>query len=287
LHRTLGKATPILGMFVKLRNHSNSFPTNHKNITTEIGHRRKEFMHLKPLLVLSLLFVVFITFVGQALGQTYTSGVKQGDIFTYDFNISWSSTNPNVQTPQSWIDQNITRSVQVSVSSVSGSIITGTTTYNYANGTSETLNLTADVSRGGELQLYFIASNLGVNDALGTSFYSSKYRINETISKSYSGSIRETNHMRFEGSTNYDYYYDKSTGALVEYFYQINQKLTDQNNNPYNTTVLGSYKINYSSVWVVSVIPEFPSTIIVSFLMAAIVLTAIFYRGKQYRLKQG
>jgi hypothetical protein len=195
-----------------------------------------------------IVFLLFPLVISKAAAQTRLPGVAVGDVFVYDCNVLWTSTDPNATVPTMWLEQNKTRGIRDVITNVTGSVVTWEQTTYYSNGTESSESLGMDVQYGGEVSIFFIAANLNANDTIGIGFYGSKYWINETILKTYPEGPRETNYLDLNREDiHYDYYYDKETGLLVDYCVQVKQD---------NSTAFVSLRLESSSVWVVTAFPQ-------------------------------
>lgn len=220
--------------------------------------------------------------------QTRKVGVSEGDWFKYgDISFDWSSNDPNatISDPE-W---NETEWMMISILDVSGTNINGQKTVHYKNGTEETSGGYVDIDTGdGEnFTSFIISADLEENDAIYTSGYYSNLKINETIVRTYPDGVRNTNHLNttmedheVNGTEIYyyqslNYYWDQSTGVLVEIYWEsLNQT------GEYVTTASESIRITDSNIWV---IPEFPTS--TSILILLVVLTSTIAICKRRLLK--
>jgi hypothetical protein len=228
-----------------------------------------------------LLFLLCFTISGITIAQTQTVGVKQGDVFEYYMSSSFSSTLTSTP-PAELVELNQTEWLRVTVTGVSGSQILTQVTTHYRNGTEINSDGSSDIETGeGSGGPPFIGANLSKNDLINPSA-SEPWYINETVTITYKNGPRETNHLRLERTENSDtvgeytqindYYFDKSTGVLVEY--------TSEFSYTGLTSITQSTLIS-SNVWV---IPEFPAFIILPvFMMATLFAVAakkrLFHRS--------
>jgi hypothetical protein len=126
-----------------------------------------------------------------------------------------------------------------------------------------------------------IAPNLNANDVVYP-LGNSSFTINETVTRTYPGGVRETDHF-IANTTNlgeYAYvfdsvYFDKQTGVMVEWYTERFPL-----SNPNEKTSL-QWKIKDSNVWTV---PEFPSLLILPLFMIATLLAVIAYKKKRARI---
>jgi hypothetical protein len=202
-----------------------------------------------------------------------TVGVSQGDVFEYDMVTHWNSLL-TATPPSELLELNQTEWIRVAVTGVSGSQILTRITTHYRNGTEIGSDESCDIETlefsGGPP---FIGANLGRNDLVNPSA-SEPWYINETVTRTYKNGPRQTNHLKLETISDspdvgeisliYDYYFDKSTGVTVEYYYEFSYS---------GLTSITQSKIISSNVWV---IPEFPSFIILpAFMMITLFAVAI------------
>lgn len=151
-------------------------------------------------------------------------GVSQGDVFEYNMIVHWNS--PSESAPAEIIELNQTKMIKVTVVEVSGSLISTKISTSYLNGTESTSDGSCNIETGECIGLPFIGANLEKNDLVNPSASESWY-VNETVTRTYQDGPRETNHLKIEDNvtleevgevkSTYDYYFDKSTGVLVEY----------------------------------------------------------------------
>jgi hypothetical protein len=214
----------------------------------------------------SLVFLLCFATMSITLAQAQTVvGVSQGNVFEYDIVSHWSSLFTDT-VPAELVELNQTEWIRVTVTGVSGSQIQTQSVAHYRNGTEISSDDSCDIETG-EISggLPFIAANLGKGSLVNPSA-PEKWYINETVTKTYKDGSRETNHLNLEYtgnssdigefSTIYNYYFDKNTGALVEYSSEFSYS---------GVTSITQSKIISSNVWV---IPEFPSVIILSLFIA-------------------
>lgn len=245
---------------------------------------------LLTLLLMSLLSAMIVT----SSAQTRTVGVSPGDWFKGNITVNWSSNDPNATFPPSsyeWLEEmNETDWMLISVLSVSGTNITLQSTSHFKNG-NETIEsgwLNIDTGEG-NMTWMAISANLNANDTLYTSGPISHYTINETLTRTYPDSVRETNllNMTYEYSwtideTQYYYYFtenfywDKAAGILVEdYFGEINQT------GEYTTSWSSLYRITESNVWVV---PEFPTWTAILIVFVIITAATVLYKRRPIKI---
>lgn len=161
-------------------------------------------------------------------------GVKDGDNFTYSFEVLWSSNNPSVVVPQEFSDMNKTISIHFNVTSAGGTMANLNITRMMRDGTQTSTQGYVEVVRGSgvEAQLFIIGANLTAGDkaypepdpaAVAAGAAAESFTITETLNKTYLGTSRPVNRYteRVTNSTTGDYvdrnaYYDQATGVLLE-----------------------------------------------------------------------
>lgn len=209
-----------------------------------------------------------------ASAQLGTVGIVGGNWFMYgNITASWNSTDPNAQPPaiveaygqMQWIILNFT--------DVVGTTVLGQFTFHFKNG-NETSQPggSIDVDTGdGPLNGWLISANLQSGDPV---YNSSILIINETITKSYPSGVRDTNHVRTiipYNATGYsysqDYYWDRSTGVLLENFFEdSNHTGTYVENSSFYVQLTGS------NVWLVPEFPIWTATVLVFVTITFVVL---------------
>jgi hypothetical protein len=227
-----------------------------------------------------LLIFLASTMVESTMASVLTPGVSMSNDFTYDVVAHWRSNEVNGTIPIDLIELNQTTSIEVRIYNVSDSNITTFTALYYKNGTADsklgTINIDTGESYDSGAFALIIGANLTANQRihpLGTDMIF----INETVTRSYNGSNRETNRVviTYQNSTDgttasVDRYFDKITGMLVEL------EETTTYANPTTTTIV-SWKLKDSNVWTV---PEFPSMLILSVVVLATTMSIIAYKKK-------
>jgi hypothetical protein len=204
----------------------------------------------------SIMLVLCFTMIGAAIAQTQAVvGVKQGDVFTYNFMVFWSS-NSTGSPPSQLAAFNETEWLRVTVTGVSNSTISTQITIHFRNETEGNSTGTFNVDTGEDLGgPPFIGAGLAPNETVYPSG-SPGLVMNDTVTRKYTSGDRETNNLIEDamGVSNYgnytgtaEYFFDKDTGALVEY--STNYIYPDQ-------TVLTRSVITSSSVWAVQSSPS-------------------------------
>jgi len=203
-----------------------------------------------------LLFALLFALVMVASAQTRTVGVNVGDTFTYSFNVNWSSNDPTATPPQNLVSENNTQLIQVAITAISGTNITGQMTFDYKNGTQTTEGGWVDIGTGdgANLTQFITSANLAAGDSLYNS--SSSPTINDTVPITYSSGVRETNQLNVTSagggmSMLTNFYWDKSTGILVQALIEnVNQT------SGFTTTSSSDIQIISSDIWTVAAVNE-------------------------------
>lgn len=235
-----------------------------------IAHAAVGSMNSRIVLLTLISTLLLFALVVAASAQIRVVGVSVGNKFRYSFNISWSSNDPSATPPSSLVDNNNTEWMEISVTGISGTNITGQTIQHYKNGTETTADVWVDVDTGPSALPYFISANLAAGDSAYTSFpFNTTWIMNETVPRAYFFGARDTNHMNTTASSGTqsfptNMYWDKSTGVFVEFLQEATNK-TDA----YTATSLIGIQIISSDLWTV---PEFPTWI--SALLTLIALTS-------------
>jgi hypothetical protein len=198
---------------------------------------------------------LLLALVVAASAQTRTVGVSVGNKFRYSVTVNWSSNDPSSKPSSYLVDANNTQWLEVTITAISGTNITGQTTKHYKNGTEITMGGWVDVNTGGgeNITSVIISANLAAGDSV---YPSSPYNINETVPRTYLSGVRDTNHLNTtysSGTQSYpsNLYWDKSTGVGVEQLQEATNKT-----GTYTTTASLDTQIISSDVWNV---PEFPT----------------------------
>jgi hypothetical protein len=176
--------------------------------------------------MLALLCFAAVTTAITTQAQTPRIGVSVGDTFRYDFIITFTSLYGD-PTPDYLIADNQTSWIDLTVTEISATTITFDMKTRYRDGT-EVSNVTiCDIdtgeNKGGPP---FIDANLKKGDLINPKADSAWY-INQTETRGYKDSTRETNLIEFQDSAVFEeigdylsvlsYWFDKTTGAPVEY----------------------------------------------------------------------
>jgi hypothetical protein len=161
--------------------------------------------------------------------------------------------------------------MEVSVTGISGTNMTGQATKQYKNGTSIVSNGWLDVDTGNNVNMTYliISANLTAGDSLYTVSYAT-WSINETVPRTYLSGIRDTDHVNMTSLSEVQYlasnlYWDKLTGILVDMHIENTYQTLS-----YTTSWSMEMQIISSDLWVV---PEFSAW--TSALLMLVVLTSV------------
>jgi hypothetical protein len=177
------------------------------------------------------------------------SGVSQGNVFEYNMIAHWNS--PTEATPAEILEVNQTKTITITVTEVSSSNVSTKITTSYLNGTKATADGFCNIDTGECVGLPFIGANLNKNDLVDPSA-PEPWSVNETVTRTYQNDTRETNYLKIEDNGSYEdvgevtrtyeYYFDRSTGVLVEYTMEVSYG---------DTTSSTESKLLSSNVWTV------------------------------------
>jgi hypothetical protein len=220
-----------------------------------------------------LIILLLISITGTTFAQTEGTGVKEGDMYSYDVQVS--SNVPSLTN----LDMRRMVAIRINVTRVDADEIKYQSTAIFNNGTESTADNSELYSKESPYVNWYLfyPANLSANDTVN--IFGGHYPITETVLRNYIGVERETNRLAIElanlNTSNipeyheyYDVYFDKKTGMAVGL--HIEQVNSDE--ELLNELTL---TIKESNVWVV---PEFPSIIGISILMIAVSAGSIIYK---------
>lgn len=145
-----------------------------------------------------------------------------------EFKVTWNSNDTNARPDQELIDANKTDWIHISVYTITLMHVSFQETTHFTNGTEESTSKEVDVDIGwGTGALTFISADLSRNDSLYSSEEGASLKINETISRTYVGVLRQANVLNLTKSVTLDeppqvvnmsviYFWDKATGIITE-----------------------------------------------------------------------
>ncbi len=243
-----------------------------------------------------LMIISCASFLGAASAQSYLPGVKYGDFFKYQYELSTNVTGSRQTSLPSdpLVEQAKTIDhIDISITGVSGSVVLADTITQYKTGTQQEYAGTSNVASGnGTLAQFFIAANLAANSPLRVG---SADTINGTITRTYTSGTRELNYQNItketiippDQLTQYNItvpltqvntqvaYWDQQTGALAQLTYRMVSTSTQV-----NATLTLTLNLVESNVFAV---PEYP-TILVLLVMVIPAFAAVKYRKKLKQL---
>ena len=243
-------------------------------------------------------FVVSLVVVASVTASpTRTVGVNTGYWIKFaDIDVTWSSNDPNASKVWYGMDlemYNQTEWVRAEITQVSGTNVTIQSVEHFKNGTDEVSGGWVDVETGEGVNAtsMVIGANLNEGDPIYTAGDYSNWFINETITRVYPGSTRETNHINITYAFNYtippdidvdyfysmNFYWDKATGIIVEDSFEVINQTGE-----YLTAWSMDLKITESNVWV---IPEFP-TVLAWLAIGTATIVVILGKRKLLRLSR-
>jgi hypothetical protein len=232
-------------------------------------------MKNQSLSILAIILISSSLLLTTASAQTVIPGVSNGEIFTYNYNIIWASTDPSAIPPTDLVDYNNTKEIQFKITSVSGSQIGVDFIRIFMNGTKIIQSGLINVDSGivtVPFGFLIIGANLNKDQRV---YPSGGYQtITDTVMRSYASGQRETNVLGSgDSSGGTTIYFDKIRGIAVEYSYEIRSTL-----GVYTVSSTERMVNTNAEVW--SVIPEFPSTAFLMLLLIAIPIVLVAYKKK-------
>lgn len=239
------------------------------------------YVNKKLLLIsISILFLLCFSLMGITFAQLQI-GVAQGDKFTYNCRVYFSSDNPQATCPANYAEMNNTE-WRLTITDVSGYAVSQSVLIRFNNETEMNYNNGIRLDSGTVWEegnsIPIILPNLNKNDRL---YETAQYQytmmqtasVNETLVRNYPQGPRELNYVWASANAGLDpssgkenvaeVYFDRKTGIPVEMYAKIVVS---------NGVVEGFWGIKESSVWAV---PELPSLLLLPLLMIGIPLIII------------
>jgi len=183
-------------------------------------------------------------------------GVALDDWGLYgDFEITWSSNDPNAKPDQALIDANRTAWMKISVYNTTSTSLLFNETIYFTNETEKRNARYVDIDKGwGDGALFFISADLTAGDSIYSSEEAVLLRINKTISRTCVGVIRETNVLNLTRKdvvggdqvieTTACFYWDRATGIVTERWSTVVNKT-----GSHTTTWTRSDRIIETNLW--------------------------------------
>ncbi|MCX8153705.1 MAG: hypothetical protein N3E52_04650 [Candidatus Bathyarchaeota archaeon] len=195
-----------------------------------MSKKRSNVGYLLAVIILAILItsVMVLTYL-QTKSQVRVPGVAIGDTFVYDVMGFWNVSAVNSTIPQRMLDINQTKEFRVTITNITGPMVSTRETWVFKNGTeynsTSMINVETGYNTGGFWPI--VAANLGKGELLHPSGQN-KIAVNETVIRNYASGPRETNYfkIKYNGrdeeygyyTAEAEYYFDKATGMLVELY---------------------------------------------------------------------
>ena len=225
----------------------------------------------------TIIIILFLTIISTpvVLAQTVTVGVNPGNTFNYSYKINWDSTDPHAIVPAQYGELNTTQFIRITVITVTGSLINVDVTRHFNNGTEQTQNGNIDVNTQ-VLEIPYSVLIIRADANPGEKIYPAGGHaiLTDTATRTYSiGPVDAVRYVSPDttggNSEKTEIYYDRTNGVAVEYNF-----ISQETSGSYVTTTRETVLINS---WV---IPEFPSTAVLMFLLIAIPIVLVAYKKK-------
>jgi hypothetical protein len=228
-----------------------------------------------------ILGIASLSLVGNVQAQTITPGVSAGNVFDYHISSYWSTSDSYESIPQNLQEVNQTSHVEIRISDVNTTNVATFSAYYYYNDTyvagRGNVNLLDGTTYGDFVAI--IGANLNKGDLIHPDG-SDGLEVLDTSNRNYESGTRETNHVQIVDNnetagyvTTIDWYFDKSTGMLVE---MIERTEATNPTTVYQVTWEIDSALNVDD-WVV---PEFPVTAMAPILLFAATFAAVVYKKK-------
>jgi len=261
-------------------------------------------MNTKLAITVSLLAILSLGLLGQALAQTRVPGVKGGDTFTYSLVTHWTSDNASEPIPADFLGLNQTTKYTVSIGGIiNQTIVDATHLWYLSNETNPRPYLyTVDLESGTPndtsgtyppLLENIVGANLKAGQLLHPSG-NDLVTINQTINRDYASGSRPTNVVELNGpiqnqttdsnnqtvlvTVGYQdvtYYLDQATGVLVT------ENTTLQSIIPVKETASIIWTLTSTNLWdakSASGLPMLEIAAIVAVVVIVVVVVVVVYR---------
>ena len=192
-------------------------------------------MNRKSILLNSVIILLLFSFGSVSIMNVAADppvrkvGVKVDDWAKYgEFKVTWSSNDTNAEPDRELIDANRTVWIHIGVYEITLMEVSFRETTHFANGTEKPASKEVDVDSGwGNGALTFISAGLIKGDSLYSSEEGARLKINETISRTYVGALRETNVLNLTWrivnqstsqvmDASVIFFWDRATGIITE-----------------------------------------------------------------------
>jgi hypothetical protein len=177
---------------------------------------KKKSLIITSLVLVSLLGIAVFTLSASA--ENLAVGVAKGDVFYYEMYAHYTSSNPNAVIQVPAFESNNTDWLRIEITDVSGSLISHIYTVHFKDGTETQVNGQTDLAStsgwsDGFRGVPICPANLNVGDTIPTG----NLLVKETLTRAYSGNMRETNLASWNDPIDRGYcLFDRQTGMLVE-----------------------------------------------------------------------
>lgn len=174
-----------------------------------------------PLSILGLFLLSLLILNGNmSATSSLKPGVVKGDYFIYQMYGVFTSTGSDSNLPIPQFEYNNTNWVRINITQVSDSIVYQAYTLHFINGSELNFNLKTDLNPENENTIKFSDKGVPICSAnlpIGNALPETQITINETLTRSYLGSLREVNRASWNFVDDWgNCYFDKETGMLVE-----------------------------------------------------------------------
>jgi hypothetical protein len=216
-------------------------------------------------LTVLLLSLLTVALTQTAFAQTAVVGVNAGNSFSYNYKITWESTDPAATVPAAYTKLNDTQFVRLDIINVDGTQINVDSIRHFNDGTETKQNGNIDVNLQ-VLEVPYSSMIIRANANPDEKVYplGGRATLNEIATKTYAIVQVETIHYVFadsqsSSSEKTDIFYDRAHGVGLEYSVE-----TQETSGSYVTTTIETLTM------VSWVIPEFPSTALLLVLLLAV-----------------
>jgi hypothetical protein len=210
-------------------------------------------MKTKLALTVILLSLFTVALTQTAFAQTATVGVNSGNSFTYNYKITWQSTDPTATVPDTYTKLNDTQYVRLDIINVDGTQINVDSIRHFNDGTETKQNGNIDVNTQ-VLEVPYSSLIIRANANPDEKIYplGGRATLSGIETKTYGVGQVETIHYAFNDSQSAGYestdiFYDRANGVGLEYIVE-HQEISGS----YDTTTTETLTL---TSWV---IPEFP-----------------------------
>jgi hypothetical protein len=222
-----------------------------------------------------LLCLLAITSTQTAFAQTATVGVNAGNTFTYNYTLTWESTDHSATMPSEYAKLQDTQFIQLKIVSVEGTRVNVDFTRHFKDGSESKQNGDIDVNTQVlEIPYSDLIIRAGANSGEKIYPLGGHATFSETSTKSYSIGQVETIRYVSPDTTDSSFqktevYFDRARGIGLEYSIE-----TQETSGSYVTTTKETLTL---TSWV---IPEFPSTVALMLILIAIPIVLVAYKRK-------